>query len=162
MQVGIVVNIGAMIANLKINRARSQVAKCDFIVDKLGYKILWIESCLNPEDQNEIYFSIRLRDGFGKRARVNYCINIQEKTLFIADIDNEEMINRGIGSIIMKYLDKRAVEFAMTTIYGNISSVDLDHLPRLMHFYEKNGYNFEKTAITKTVGANENKLYNSL
>lgn len=59
-------------------------------------------------------------------------------------------INKGYGSILIDVLKKLANKYQIKKINGCISTVDIDHLDRLIHFYKKNefiinGYQIEWT-----------------
>ncbi|MCM3412821.1 MULTISPECIES: GNAT family N-acetyltransferase [Bacillaceae] len=60
----------------------------------------------------------------------------------LADIEIEEYLsNHGYGSILLSTLIEIAKKRNIDSITGWISSVDFDHLERLVHFYKK--HNFE-------------------
>lgn len=136
-------------ANWKLNKLIILSDQQKIIVDKLGYNILWIEECINPEDIDKRCFIIKLADGLGNKAIIKYSINTLEDTIFLADIDNSQMINRGVGSIVLNYLDRRAVEIGASAIYGYLAPTDMDHIPRLERFYHKNGYSIKGTQVIK-------------
>ena len=137
------------LANCKLKKVMDKFEHHKIVIDKLGFDILWIEEILNPEDTGIKYLIIRLADGLGNKAIVKYSINIDEGTIFLADLDNAKMINRGIGTMVLGYLDLRAAEFGISKIYGYLAPADMDHRPRLEWFYQKNGYTIIGTSVTK-------------
>jgi len=65
----------------------------------------------------------------------------EESNIFIGDIKiHNDNISKGYGTLMIKELFKIVLEQNVTSITGNISSVDWDHIERLIHFYEKNGF----------------------
>lgn len=59
----------------------------------------------------------------------------------LADIDiQEHFVNYGYGSILLGKLIELAVQRNVREISGWISGVDKDHIDRLVHFYEKHGF----------------------
>ncbi|MEZ2661428.1 GNAT family N-acetyltransferase [Aneurinibacillus aneurinilyticus] len=65
------------------------------------------------------------------------------KSLHIADIKIKgDCINKGYGSLMMSHLLKKArnEKNEVYFITGVISSVDADHIDRLLHFYKKHGF----------------------
>jgi len=85
--------------------------------------------------------------------------NNNNNTILICDIVSEVYENHGIGSKFLKLLDKIAISKKINKIYGEISPVDSDHYDKLVHFYEKNGYNIEYKNNTPI---SINKILNNL
>ena len=79
------------------------------------------------------------------KARIS-CVIEDTKTIFIGDIicDNNRDINKGYGSQMMRELVSYAKQNGFKRIWGNLSSVDMDHKERLYHFYEKFGFDIEE------------------
>lgn len=48
--------------------------------------------------------------------------------------------NKGYGTILLNKLKEIATKTNINKIYGQISSVDSDHIDRLLHFYKKNNF----------------------
>jgi GNAT superfamily N-acetyltransferase len=66
------------------------------------------------------------------------------KVIELADIDIiENMSARGYGSILLKALLEIAHDKGVERINGWISSVDIEHLERLKHFYIKHGFHIK-------------------
>jgi GNAT superfamily N-acetyltransferase len=51
--------------------------------------------------------------------------------------------NRGIGSLLIKFVEKWEIELGSNEIFGDISIKDYDHFDKLEHFYTKNGWTFK-------------------
>lgn len=59
----------------------------------------------------------------------------------LCDIDiKEHLVNGGYGSILLNRLKQIAEDREARTIRGWITEVDRGHLERLVHFYEKHGF----------------------
>lgn len=59
----------------------------------------------------------------------------------ISDINiNKSLVNEGYGSLLLNNLIELAKRHQVKKISGWISSVDKDHLDRLVHFYKKNNF----------------------
>ena len=66
---------------------------------------------------------------------------IKGDAAYIGDIDiPERYVNIGIGSRLIKMFEDKCNQRGNKEINGDLSNVDLDHKDRLVHFYEKNGY----------------------
>lgn len=63
----------------------------------------------------------------------------------IGDIEvrDPSLENRGIGSLILDFLIRWLRQIGIVRLYGDVSSMDSDHLDKLKHFYEKHGFYFE-------------------
>ncbi|MBQ8949872.1 MAG: GNAT family N-acetyltransferase [Eubacterium sp.] len=72
-------------------------------------------------------------------GKLNALFETDNKAL-LADIDNKNCINRGVGSILFKRFEELCKEKGVTEIYGNLAYVDIGHKDRLIHFYKKHGY----------------------
>jgi GNAT superfamily N-acetyltransferase len=73
----------------------------------------------------------------------------------LADIDiKEQFVNDGYGSILLGKLIELAVKRNVREITGWISGVDKNHIERLVHFYEKHGFqiNLHDRANTYKIG----------
>lgn len=76
------------------------------------------------------------------------CTIESDDTILIGDIRHcykDRDFCKGYGTLMMQKLISFAKENRYKTIYGHLSTVDLDHKDRLYHFYEKFG--FEITEI---------------
>ncbi|NGP46522.1 hypothetical protein G4V62_16790 [Bacillaceae bacterium SIJ1] len=65
----------------------------------------------------------------------------KEGTLWIGDIKGE--VNQGFGSICMAYLKEQAEEYNAWRIEGDLAKRDWGHLDRLIHFYQKHGFDVQ-------------------
>lgn len=74
----------------------------------------------------------------GKRVGNIKCAK-NNKTITICDIWCEKN-NRGYGSLMMEALIDYARQQGITSIEGWLSSVDVDHIERLYHYYQKFGF----------------------
>ena len=73
-------------------------------------------------------------------ARIQ-CVLGSDNSILISDIiHNAHEYNKGYGSHMMETLLTYAKQHGYTRIYGNLSTVDSDHLDRLLHFYKKFGF----------------------
>lgn len=72
---------------------------------------------------------------------LNYTVRRdKEQSLYLTDI-NYELINQGIGTQALIFLDEIAVKSGIHKITGWLSPLDLKtNKERLLHFYTKNGY----------------------
>lgn len=95
------------------------------VVNKLGYEI-------------EI-FDVGT-DHYNKSRELVLWANINEKTLFITDIQNKQGSHRGHGTLALKYLNDFALIKKKSAIEGKISLVDHDHLDYLKEFYAKQAF----------------------
>lgn len=71
------------------------------------------------------------------------CAPSEGNSLLIGDIapyKKRRDYNKGYGSIMINKLFEYAINNHITTICGNLSTVDLDHKDRLHHFYKKHGF----------------------
>lgn len=88
-----------------------------------------VESCL----------FLRAIKGNKLLGRLNALFEPDNKAL-LADIDNKNCINRGVGSKLIERFEELCKEKGVTEIYGNLANVDIGHKDRLIHFYKKHGY----------------------
>jgi GNAT superfamily N-acetyltransferase len=78
-------------------------------------------------------YSIVDRSGFRKRS----------KEIIIDDIViKDEYQNRGIRTLVIKFIERWAKSRAIKKIYGKISEADSEHFKQLMQFYENLGFKF--------------------
>ena len=50
--------------------------------------------------------------------------------------------NRGVGSLLLRYIEGWCRGKAHSGVRGDLSAVDLGHMDKLKHFYTKNGFTF--------------------
>ena len=64
----------------------------------------------------------------------------------IAKIDDIEIdptyLNKGIGSLLYKYIESWALKQNIKKLHGDLSVVDSDHFNMLEHFYKKHGLTY--------------------
>ena len=62
----------------------------------------------------------------------------------LVDIRAESWIeNRGGATVVLRWVERWCRRMGCQRIWGELSSVDRDHMDKLQHFYEKNGYTFK-------------------
>ena len=62
----------------------------------------------------------------------------------LIDIRTETSLeNRGGATLVLRYAESWCRSMGCREIWGELSDVDSDHLDKLKHFYEKNGYTFK-------------------
>ncbi|MEW4286187.1 GNAT family N-acetyltransferase [Priestia koreensis] len=90
----------------------------------LGIRVITKEGILYPDPVLKAFFSDNFTD------------------ISLADIEIEEYLSsNGYGSLLLSTLIKIAKQRNINSINGWISSVDSNHLERIVHFYKK--HNFE-------------------
>jgi hypothetical protein len=57
----------------------------------------------------------------------------------LVDMKSFGDLNRGIGTAALAFVEELLCQLGVGTIQGWLSPVDLDHRPRQIHFYAKNG-----------------------
>lgn len=77
----------------------------------------------------------------GYLGKLSYTLNNSggKRAINIGDIQYK-LVNQGIGSELINYLEEIADGEKVTYLTGWISPVDFDHKERLLHFYQKNGF----------------------
>jgi ribosomal protein S18 acetylase RimI-like enzyme len=97
------------------------------------------------EDETIIFLGIRVITKKGilyPDPVLKAFFNDEFTEISLADIEIEEYLsNHGYGSILLSTLIEIAEKRNINSITGWISSVDSDHIDRLVHFYKK--HNFE-------------------
>lgn len=86
----------------------------------------------------------------GMDRSINYMI-VEDgyEYIKIGDI-RHEMVNQGIGTQLLIYLDEIAMQNGIRRITAWLSPKDLDtHKERLFHFYQKNGYHIAQKKIPR-------------
>ena len=91
------------------------------------------------ESSEESCLFLRAIKGNKLLGKLNALFETDNKAL-LADIDNQNYINRGVGSILIERFEELCKEKGVTEIYGNLANVDIGHKDRLIHFYKKHGY----------------------
>ncbi|MFB5661156.1 hypothetical protein [Alteribacillus sp. HJP-4] len=71
-----------------------------------------------------------------------------EETIHIGDIKGPA--DKGYGSVCMKYLKSLAADQNIPFITGDIAERDYGHVDRLIHFYEKHGFDVTVNHAQKT------------
>jgi GNAT superfamily N-acetyltransferase len=86
------------------------------------------------DEADSIRYSIVERSGF----RI-----ISKNILMIDDIVVVDRYqDRGIGTLILKFIEKLSRSQGITKLHGEISARDSDHIKKLIHFYGKSDFNF--------------------
>ncbi len=84
-------------------------------------------------------------------------LTIQEAIKNIAKI--EDIIieppyrGRGIGSLLLDYLERWAIQKYINKLYGDLVRVDIDHINTLKRYYKKHGFSiilFKKPTLDPT------------
>lgn len=71
---------------------------------------------------------------------IKFLTQIREDNIYIQDIITyDDNTSKGYGTIAMSYL-KKVAHAERLPITGWISPEDMDHYDRLVHFYQKNGF----------------------
>ena len=66
---------------------------------------------------------------------------IKGDSAYLGDIDiPKRYVSIGIGTRLIKLFEDKCFRRGIKEIKGDLSKVDLDHKDRLLHFYDKNGY----------------------
>jgi GNAT superfamily N-acetyltransferase len=83
-------------------------------------------------------------------------------TLIINDIViiDESLENRGIGTLILTFVEHLVRLQGIGKLYGELSHADADHLDKLEHFYNKLGFDFvlHESQRGTTIGHVEKKI----
>lgn len=110
--------------NLILYRHFYETPKEDESIIFLGIRVITKKGILYPDPVLKAFFNDEFTD------------------ISLADIEIEEYLsNHGYGSILLSTLIEIAKKRNINSITGWISSVDSDHIDRLVHFYKK--HNFE-------------------
>jgi GNAT superfamily N-acetyltransferase len=96
------------------------------------------------DDEPTITLSLRIITEQGVRYPepiIKAFFNDNFTKINLADIDiKEHMFNKGYGSILLSNLVNIAKKRDVSIISGWISRVDINHIERLLHFYQKHGF----------------------
>jgi ribosomal protein S18 acetylase RimI-like enzyme len=97
---------------------------------------------LNEEEEFSIHLSLRVITNRGLiHPDPKLFAFIHEGYIHLTDIKifgNNQ--NKGYGSILIDKLKEIAIQKGIKKITGEISTVDFDHIDRLIHFYKKNDF----------------------
>ncbi len=89
-------------------------------------------------------YSLQVVANKGKIPKARMLCTIEsDDTILIGDISHyykDRDFCKGYGTLMMQKLISFAKENGYKTIYGHLSTVDLDHKDRLYHFYKKFGF----------------------
>jgi len=96
----------------------------------------WLEDATDPA---EAFLTILVHVHPRAHSMIVFA-QIRNQAAELIDMKGSEHHNRGLGTLALAFLDEIACELGAETIEGWLSPVDLDHRPRQVHFYEKNGY----------------------
>lgn len=129
--------------SLKIEQGRDyQGAK---LVKMKNGDPIYLTNCFSPKENLGCIFVIT-------RSRLDRSLNYlvvhdQYKYIKIGNM-RHEIINQGIGTQMLLYLEEIGRLERVSRITAWLSPVDLDsHRERLLHFYEKNGYQLNQGKI---------------
>ncbi|PSA89328.1 hypothetical protein C6370_20420 [Bacillus atrophaeus] len=118
------------------------------------YQILEI---IKDKDENDIIIIQNKREGYGGTDLdiliyqltepirtdfflIKFLTQIRENNIYIQDIITyDDNTSKGYGTIAMNHL-KKVAHAERLPITGWISPEDMDHYDRLIHFYQKNGF----------------------
>ncbi|GAA0501734.1 hypothetical protein GCM10008986_31540 [Salinibacillus aidingensis] len=110
------------------------------------------------EEETNIILSLRVITKSGVKhpdPTIKAFFNDIFSEINLADIDiKEHMSNEGYGSILLNNLIKIAIKRNVSMISGWISSVDEDHIERLLYFYKKHGFE----VVLKETGNKTNNI----
>jgi len=91
----------------------------------------------NPEN-NVGSISLSIKNKGGPNAKIEDFVILQKYE------------NRGIGSLLLKFICSWARKHNIKRVFGEISLVDSDHFDKLSHLYKKHGYTFQlNSAVNK-------------
>ncbi|MEN6325348.1 MAG: GNAT family N-acetyltransferase [Syntrophomonas sp.] len=101
---------------------------------------VYLIHCTYSEDEQTYSGNIHVLTSKGFDGTLSYDIEPTGQSIKICDIKHT-LKNQGIGAQLLIYLDEIARESGINKVTGWLSPIDLDtHRERLIHFYEKNGY----------------------
>lgn len=111
-----------------------------------------------PEDADDVLLKTRIIKKKGivvPEPWLHASFNKNFTEFEISDITiNRGLVNEGYGSLLLNNLIELAKKHNVKKISGWISSVDRDHLDRLVHFYKKNNFkvNLYKDSNARKIG----------
>jgi hypothetical protein len=111
--------------------------------------LIYLTNCISPERNLGCIYVIT-RSGADKS--LNYLmVHDQYKYMKIGEI-RHKIINQGIGTQMLIYLEEIGRLEGVGKITGWISPIELnDHGERLLHFFEKNGYQVSQGKIVNMI-----------
>ncbi len=124
--------------NLKHFKERNSFKTVEeyYTFDKNGFPICFV-NVKEGGYSGIIYFIL---DDYARNNILYYKININDYIELIDILNDDDTINRGIGTEAIKLLCEIAKENGINKIKGFLSFVDQDHHDRQVHFYKKNGF----------------------
>jgi GNAT superfamily N-acetyltransferase len=104
------------------------------VLDMVGEAVSFDVVDEDHKDKKDYHkYSIIDRSGFRKTS----------KEIIIDDIViKDEYQNRGIRTLIIKFIEKWAKSQGIRKIYGKISETDSEHFEQLMQYYKNLGFKF--------------------
>lgn len=100
-----------------------------FVTLRVGENpMLCLENFSRKNNYPVLYFDETFVDKMGTRK------------IKILDLFSKISENRGVGTILLSYLEKYASQVNTVSITGELSSVDNEYFKKLEYFYTKNGY----------------------
>jgi hypothetical protein len=114
--------------------------RSDFVSDKRGAPVLlymhWREPCDALGDR---FLTLLVCGDPRVRSMIVYA-RARGAIAELIDMVGTRHLNRGLGTLALVFLERILCELGVRDVEGWLSPVDLDHRPRQLHFYEKNGY----------------------
>jgi GNAT superfamily N-acetyltransferase len=96
-----------------------------------------------------VYFYVFHSTNISRKSRHpvgNVYVSIHNKDKTIAKVEdievNPKMENMGIGSSLLKFIEEWTSNRGIRRLIGDLSNIDIGHLDKLKHIYEKRGYIF--------------------
>lgn len=109
---------------------------------------IYLVHCPLSEDEQLYAGSIYVLTTQGLDKCLNYMVVTDEYEYIKIGAIRHEMVNQGIGTQLLIFLDEKAAESGINRITAWLSPRDLDtHRERLFHFYKKNGYTITQKKI---------------
>lgn len=97
---------------------------------------------------NRIYFaagyanSKNLPRPFVEKAQVRLGLETRERAKFEISVD-EPYRRRGVGTLLLSFVERYAANEGFKELYGDISRVDSDYFKERKKFYQKNKFTWE-------------------
>jgi len=112
----------------------------------------YLVHCTSSENGHVNMGCIHILTHKGPDRSLNYLVAANEhKYMKIGDI-RHEIRNQGIGTQLLVFLDEIAKQEGIYRITAWLSPVDLEsHRERLLHFYDKNGYQITQGKIISMI-----------
>lgn len=130
--------------------------------DKLGSSwMVFIDRCPPVgylRFTNVTFYACLTSDGDVDKFIGKAALTIHDTELSIAKIEDivvhPPYRDRGIGSLLLDYLERWAIKENVKKLYGELVRVDIGHIDILKHFYKKHGFSFtlnEKSTLGPTI-----------